>query len=285
MLLFIFSLIFLSQVSAFEWHGHRGARGLYPENTIGGMKEALKYPVTTIEMDLVISADDEVIVSHDPWMNRKLCLAPNGDEIGHDKINLYKMYARNISEYDCGSKYYKKFPHQQKVTTFKPRLKDLLKTLEEEYTGIHYSFEIKSSKKAQKKGFQPHFTQFTELAVQEILKFIPTDRFIIQSFDTRVLSYLRQKYPQIKIVLLRGLPFHTGALLKSLNFTPDYVSPDHRILCRSNVEDLHQRGIKVIPFTVNDKKTFLKMKKMKVDGILTDYPDLIPELISNLPLP
>lgn len=285
MLMAIISLIFCLSLCAprsasghaFEWHGHRGARGLYPENTIHGMREALKYPITTLEMDLVITGDNQVLVSHDPYMNSKFCLTPQGEEISN-KINIFKLSADKISQFDCGSKYYKKFPRQQKVFESKPLLKNLLTTIAEENAQTRYSFEIKSSRKAEEKGFQPPFNVFTDLAIKEILKVLPVERFIIQSFDTRVLSYLRQKYPQIKIVLLRGLPFQPSYLLKSLNFTPDYISPDYRILCKSSVDYFHQHGIKVIPFTINNKKTFQRMKKMDVDGILTDYPDLISDL-------
>lgn len=281
----IFTLIFASTAQAFEWHGHRGARGLYPENSIGGMKEALKFPVTTLEMDLVISKDLEVIVSHDPWMNRSFCLTADGKKLGLKKINLYQMTAEEIARFDCGSKYYKKFPRQQKLFVSKPLLKDLLHETEEEMTRLHkkisYSFEIKSSKKAEKDGFQPEHGRFADLVIEEILKTLPSERFIIQSFDTRVLAYIKTKYPHIRIVLLRGLSFSPKKLLEKLNFTPDYVSPDYRVLCKEHVNFFHQKGIKVVPFTINDKKTFSKVKKMNVDGILTDYPDLI----SNLAIP
>lgn len=284
MLKIIFILLSFSlSTQAFEWHGHRGARGLYPEDTIGAMKEGLKYPITSLEMDVVIAKDNEVMVSHDPWIDHNFCLDPLGRNLETKKINLYQLTTEDIARYDCGSKFYSRFPRQQKLVEHKPMLKDLLSEIEEvlkqqNKTYIKYNIEIKSSAKQEKAGFQPDFMRFTDRAMEEINKIITPDRYIIQSFDMRVLKYLKSKYPQTKLVLLRGLPYLPHRLIKKLGFVPDYFSPDYRVLCKKDVEYFHRLGAKVLPFTVNDKKTFEKMKAMGVDGVLTDYPDLISNL-------
>ena len=76
----IFALIAFPVMATFDWQGHRGARGLMPENTIESMREALRYPVTTLELDVVISKDKKVVVSHEPWMNPVICRHPEGKE-------------------------------------------------------------------------------------------------------------------------------------------------------------------------------------------------------------
>src|SRR5690606_7442726 len=97
-------LVSLSAFAAFDWQGHRGARGLYPENSIGAMHEDLKYPVTTLELDVVVSSDGEVIVSHEPWMSAEICQDAKGKAVKDKAVNLYKLTAAQIATYDCGSK-------------------------------------------------------------------------------------------------------------------------------------------------------------------------------------
>src|SRR5688500_18409587 len=106
-------LLFLLLISchfvlAFDWQGHRGDRGLYTENTIGSMHEALKYAVTTLELDVVISKDHKVVVSHDPWLEPKICVTKK-------PLSIYQLNYDQIMKIDCGSKPHPDFPEQQKV--------------------------------------------------------------------------------------------------------------------------------------------------------------------------
>ena len=168
---FIFILtLFSSFVSManFDWQGHRGARGLYPENTINGMKEASKFPITTFEMDVVISKDKEVIVSHEPWINSEICLDSKGKPVKDHEVNLYHLTYEQIKNYNCGSKLYPKFPQQKKVSEFRPRLSDLILALEP--SKYRYNIEIKSTLEDEKAGFQPEYKEFSDLVVAQIAK-------------------------------------------------------------------------------------------------------------------
>ncbi|MGE3610099.1 MAG: glycerophosphodiester phosphodiesterase family protein [Bacteriovoracaceae bacterium] len=266
---------------SFDWQGHRGARGIYPENTIGAMILALKYPVTTLELDVVISKDQQVVVSHEPWMNPDICKSPTGKEFKERDFNLYQMPYSEIQMFDCGSKNYSRFPEQQKIVVGKPLLSTLLRDVEKmvpKNREITYSIEIKSTEDDEKRHFQPDYKLFSDLVVKEILRTIPVNRFYIQSFDWRVLKYIKLNHPKIKLVALREEPYTPHQVIKDLGFLPEVFSPDFKLLNFKDITTFHELGVKVIPWTVNSVQEMETLINMKVDGIITDYPNLIPSV-------
>lgn len=263
--------------TSFDWQAHRGARGLYPENTIAGMKLALDHPINILEMDVVISQDLQVIVSHEPWMSEEICLDEKGQSLQGKKINLYRLTAAQIKAYDCGSKNHPRFPSQKKVVEHKPLLKDLLKEIEG-LKKTHYSIEIKSTLEEERDGFQPDYKKLSDLVMKEVLSILPLERVMIQSFDWRVLTYLHGLYPQLRLVALRETAYTPQTVLAELGFSPAVFSPDWSMLKASDVAFFHQRKISVIPWTVNSVETMKKMIALGVDGIITDYPNLIASL-------
>jgi glycerophosphoryl diester phosphodiesterase len=282
-------LMLLLCLSAFavDWQGHRGARGLYPENTIGAMEEALKYPVTTLELDVVISKDNQVVVSHEPWMSEEICLNPEGKKVKDKEYNLYKLTYEEIQKFDCGSVPHPRFPHQHKVTVGKPTLEKLLEVTEKRLAELNrqsvtYNIEIKSLPEDEKAGFQPDVKIFSDLVIKRIKSKLPDTKYTIQSFDWRVLQYIHRTYPEVKLVALYEGPAASGEThLKNLGFSPYVFSPFYEDLKKEDVEDFHRRQIKVIPWTVNDVKSMEKMLSFEVDGIITDYPDKISEVGSG----
>jgi len=141
-----------SSPDGFDLQGHRGARGLAPENTIPACRRALDLGVTTLEMDVVISGDGQVVVSHEPWMNHKICSLPSGapvpENVGREH-NLYRMPYAEIEEYDCGRRQHPDFPRQATQPAVKPLLHDVI-AMAEAYVAEHdrppvfYNIEIKS---------------------------------------------------------------------------------------------------------------------------------------------
>lgn len=273
----------LSQAFAVDWQGHRGARGLYPENTIGSMEEALKYPVTTLELDVVVSKDNKVVVSHEPWMNEEICLSPGREQI-EKKYNIYKLNYDEIVKFDCGSLGHKQFPEQKKVSVGKPTLRRLIKATEETLkklnrTGVQYNIEIKSTPSQEKEKLQPDYRQFSDLVIKTAKDELPASRFTIQSFDWRVLKYLHEKYPDVRLVALLEGDVKPDKVISELGFKPEVFSPYYKNLKKKDVETFHKMGIKVIPWTINDVPTMKTFLKMGVDGIITDYPNLISEVL------
>jgi glycerophosphoryl diester phosphodiesterase len=282
-------LILLATVFSFnahsvvDWQGHRGARGLYPENTIGAMEEALKYPVTTLEMDVVVSKDLQVVVSHEPWMNEEICLDPQGKKVKNKEHNLYKMTYEEIQKFDCGSLPHSRFPQQKKINVGKPTIDKLievtevtLKNLNRE--SVQYNIEIKSAPEHEEHGFQPDVAKFSDIVLKAITAKIPVSKFTIQSFDWRVLQYINKIYPDVRLVALKEDDINPEKDLKLLGFKPYVYSPYFKKLEQKDVDGFHNEGIKVIPWTVNDVKSMEGMLGMKVDGIITDYPNLITEV-------
>jgi glycerophosphoryl diester phosphodiesterase len=270
-------LLSFNTFADFDWQSHRGGRGIYPENTINGMKVSVKFPgVTTLELDVVMSKDQQVVVSHEPWMNEEMCLDPKGQTVSGKEVNLYKLTYAQIKEYDCGSKTHPRFPRQQKIKEHKPLLKDLIKELRA--SGKKFNIEIKSTEEDEQSGYQPEYKKFTDLVMNQILEELSPSRFTIQSFDWRVLRYLHEKYPNIEISALRESKYSHQNIVKELGFAPQIFSPDYELLSAADVAYFHKNNIKVIPWTVNSPDMMNKMIAMHVDGIITDYPDLIAEI-------
>lgn len=270
----LFLVIGISSAHAMDWQGHRGARGLYPENTIGAMKVALKYPaVTTLELDVVVSKDNKVIVSHEPWMSEEICLDPNGKKFKGRKHNIYKMTVEEIQKFDCGTLPHKRFPEQQKIKVVKPVLDDLISEIG---THIPFNIEIKSLPEDEKDGFQPDVKTFSDIVISVIQKKLPHDKFTIQSFDWRVLKYIHEKYPEIKLVALMEGKINPEKIIKELGFKPYVFSPYFKDLKKSHVTAFQAMNVKVITWTVNEVKDIKEVLDLGVDGIITDYPNRIP---------
>jgi glycerophosphoryl diester phosphodiesterase len=205
-LAFFISTLIMSKPQApkFDVQGHRGARGLMPENTIPAFVLALDSGVTTLEMDLAITKDKQVIVSHEPWMSAAYCLDPSGKEIKEKderKFNIFKMNYEEVKQWDTGLKGNLKFPEQKKMKTFKPLLADVIVAAENHIKNftkyeVDYNIEIKSEIATDKK-FHPTPAEFSDITYNLIDQYLPWDRVIIQSFDLRVLRYWHKKYPKV----------------------------------------------------------------------------------------
>ena len=160
----------LSQMKTLDIQGHRGSRGLYPENSIPAFKEALELGVHTLEFDVVISKDHKVIVSHEPFMNHEICLLPSGDRIekaDEENHSLIQLNYDEIKNYDCGSQFFEKFPDQVKVETYKPELREVVDLAEKMNPNILYNIEIKRRKDWDNKHHPP-FDQFADLVIDAI---------------------------------------------------------------------------------------------------------------------
>lgn len=262
----------------FDWQGHRGARGEAPENTIPAMLRALQEGVVSLEMDVVISADSQVVVSHEPFLNPEICLGKNGQELSDtSKINLFKLTYAQIESFDCGSKKNPGFPAQNSQRAVKPRLIDLLSACEESSLMMgrdlpFYNIEIKSRPEWDN-SFSPDYKTFTDLVLAVLDKASLGKRLIIQSFDVRVLQYLQENRPDIRLAYL--IP-EDGLSLKEelteLGFVPNIISPHYSLVNAQFLRDLKALNAMVIPWTVNDIEEAQRLKSLGVDGIITDYP-------------
>lgn len=121
----LISILFMScnSETQIDIQGHRGCRGLFPENSLPAFEKAIDLGVTTLELDLAITKDHKVVVSHEPYMNSVICFDPDGNTIDASmerKYNLYQMTHEEIKQFDCGSKVHSNYPNQKKLKTYKP---------------------------------------------------------------------------------------------------------------------------------------------------------------------
>jgi glycerophosphoryl diester phosphodiesterase len=275
----------MSTNTSFDFQAHRGGRGLMPENTIPAMLLAIDNPkVTTLEMDLAITKDNQVVVSHDPILNPVITTQPDGKPITAGELNNYIIYQMNyeqLAKFDVGLKIHPRFPHQKKLAVGIPTLSDLIDGVElkSQTVGkkLGYNIEIKSVDG--KDGIEhPAPEQFVDLVVNTIQLKNITDRTTIQSFDIRPLKVLHQKYPQIQLAYLvegKGT-INVESNIAQLGFTPSIYSPEYIYVTKEIVDYYHARKIKIIPWTVNTQKEMEALMAIGVDGLITDYPNLVP---------
>jgi len=279
--------IFLSSCNTiveydYDLQGHRGCRGLLPENSIPAMLKALELGVTTLEMDVVVTADSVVILSHEPFLSSDICFDIDGNPIHPEEesnFNLYRMKYLDILQYDCGSAVHPRFPEQKHFAIHKPKLRDVISNSEafSRYKGRrlpNYSIEIKSVEGGDE-AFHPTPAKFVEAVLEVAVDFNLKDRLVIQSFDLRVLEYLHSKYPEVRTAYLVEDSKGLTQDLKRLSFRPTIYSPYYPVVEQATINECHSMGIQVIPWTVNDEQIAKHLLSLGVDGIITDYPDRI----------
>ncbi|MCH2085296.1 MAG: glycerophosphodiester phosphodiesterase [Saprospiraceae bacterium] len=268
---------------AFDWQGHRGARGLVPENTISSFIKALEYPsITTLELDVVISKDSQVVVSHEPWMSHQICNKPNGRPVSEDEEGLYNIWEMNysqIKQFDCGSRGNEKFPSQEKVKAYKPLLRDVVYAVDNYCKANgralpNFNIEIKNREEWIMKKTPVTFV-FASILLKEIETLKIQERSCIQSFDRKSLISVKRINPNITTAFLVEAAKGVMTNITTLGYKPEIYSPYYKMVTKNVVDQAHKMGMKVIPWTVNEEASMKALVQMGVDGIITDYPDKI----------
>lgn len=269
----------------FDVQGKAGCRGIMPENTIEGMIKALQLGATTLEMDAVISMDKKVVLSQEPYFNHEISYDPDGKPISfkdEKKHNIYKMNYAEIQRYDVGSKPHPRFPGQQKFKAYKPLLSKVIDSVENyvksfKLTKPDYSIETRMIRKGDDE-FQPDPATYVDLIMAVVKQKKIEKRVIIQSFDIRTLQYLHEKYPKIRTSLLIDEKEDFENNINALGFNPTIYSPYSVLVGKTLVDKCHALGIKIIPWTVNSTKDISYMMNLGVDGIITDFPNVMGQL-------
>lgn len=262
---------------------HRGGAGLMPENTIEAMKHALDMGVNTLELDLQISKDGQVVVSHDPYFHHRYAIRPDGSYVQKEdaKEYIYTMPYSEVAKYDVGSRPSEVWPEKACVRTVKPLAEDLIDfvenyTKENGLSPVRYNIEIKS-KDADGEGiYWPTYDRF----VTECCKFLHSkqldDRLVVQSFDVRALNYMHEKYPEfILSYLVDAKVPDFDTYMAKLKFTPQWLSPHHSITDEALVQKCRERGMKIVPWTVDEPEDIKRILDLKVDAIISNYPDRV----------
>jgi glycerophosphoryl diester phosphodiesterase len=270
-----------------DLQGHRGARGHAPENTLPGFERALAIGVTTLELDVGVTRDGVVVIHHDRGLNPDIARGPDGQWLSLPGPLLKDVTFSELQRYDVGrikpgSEYAERFPHQKPIDgTRIPRLSDLFEKTKTE--AVRFNIETKIAADAPHETLPPE--PFARALIAEVRKAGVAARTTIQSFDWRTLKVIEQEAPEIATAYLTG----------SKNSEPESVhgaggrlwSPDFRTLTPQKVARARKLGLKLIPWTVNERADIARMLDLKVDGIISDYPDRVRELMRErgLPLP
>lgn len=277
-----------SSSAIFDFEAHRGGRGLMPENTIPAMRNAVDMPkVRTLEMDVHITKDGKVVVSHDPYFNANITTTPDGKFITAQegqKLILYQMNYDDIRKYDVGMKPYPDFARQKKIPAGKPLLSDLVDAAEGEAKAkgrsIYYNIEIKS-KKTTDNTHHPVPEVFVEKLLAVLTQKNILGRTVIQSFDVRPLQVLHEKYPSVKTSFLvdKDGGSKVNEQLEKLGFTPTVYSPVYTVVNKEVVDACHRQNMLIVPWTVNTKEEIQRLVDLGIDGVISDYPDLFENIV------
>lgn len=295
-LTFVSSLILLLSSCAqntpmknIDIQGHRGCRGLMPENTIPAFIEAVSIGVHTLELDVCISKDSQVVVSHEPWLSAEICTLANQEitEENQMDFNLFSMNYSEIKKADCGSKKHPRFPSQKSIITHKPLLSEVIEEVNAycRFNNIEmpaFNIELKMNPDGDD-IYHPKPEVFANLVLDVLNEYGIEKSSTIQSFDFRVLKYLHIHRPDIQIAALVENVKGIDANLENLGFTPHIYSPYFKLIDAADVRKLNKMGILVIPWTVNSSDDIEYTLSLGVDGIISDFPDRVFEVLQEVP--
>ncbi|WP_316796302.1 glycerophosphodiester phosphodiesterase family protein [Pedobacter agri] len=279
------SVGFTQQVKfpAFSAEAHRGGRGLYPENTIMAMLKTMKIDgITTLEMDTHITKDGNVVVTHDDYLSPAFMLTPDGKEIPKGDAKKYVIFGMNYDElrkFDLGTKPHELFPQQQKSKEYIPLLADLIDSVQldiKKNKRKQFFYNIETKCNPNEDGItNPVPETFVKLLMDVIEKKKITPYVVIQSFDKRTIQIINKKYPEVKTSFLVANKKSYEENIADLGYKPFILSPVWQMVTEEMVTKAHNDGVKIIPWTANTAEDIKKLKALKVDGIISDYPDVL----------
>jgi glycerophosphoryl diester phosphodiesterase len=313
-----FLVLFIGVLSGcaatFDLQGHRGARGLAPENTLPAFARALEIGVTTLELDTAVTRDGVVVVSHDSLLNPDLTRGADGAWITRKGPAILDMTYEALTRYDVGrlrpdTPYAKRYPHQAQVDgTRIPRLAEVF-ALAERAGNRHVRFNIETKLSPHAPGETLAPEPFARAVIAEIRKAKMAARSSLQSFDWRTLQVAQKEAPEIPTVYLTAQqrfmdnvctgpaagkptvapadcepsPWTAGFRLRDHGSVPKMVhaaggrvwSPYFNDVDAAGLAQAHALGLKVVVWTVNEPAQIAQMLDLGVDGIISDRPDLV----------
>jgi glycerophosphoryl diester phosphodiesterase len=304
-----------AHAAAFDLQGHRGARGLAPENTLPAFARALSIGVTTLEMDAGLTEDGVVVVAHDRRLNPDVARGPDGRWLAGRTPAIHELTFRELQRYDVGrikpgSDYSRRFPDQRRQDKVRiPSLEEVFELTRHARNGeVRFNVETKISPEAPEDTAPPEV--FARALVKVVRENGMASRVTIQSFDWRTLAIVQKEAPEIATSFLSSQqqaldniqaghredsPWTAGVRFRDHGSVPKMVeaaggkiwSPNYVGLTEPLVKEAKSLGLAVLPWTVNDRAEMERLIDWGVDGIITDYPDRLREVMAgkDLPLP
>ena len=297
--LWAFMIMTLSTAFAFDLQGHRGARGLAPENTLPAFAKALSIGVTTLELDTAISKDGIVIVTHNPTLKSSLVRDANGkwlnDEPLISSMTFEQLKKFDVGAYRPGSREASRFPQQTGMDNVAmPSLAELF-DLVKKSGNDKVRFNIETKINPTKPDDTVDAETFAKALVATIEKANMSERSAIQSFDWRTLQVVQSIAPKIQTVYLSAQQRWMDTIASNGEWTAGFKAANHGNsvpkmvkaaggdvwspffgdLSADSVSEAQSLELQVIPWTVNDAAAMEMLIDLGVDGIITDYPDIL----------
>lgn len=291
----------------FDIQAHRGGRGLAPENTLPAFTKAMSLGVTTLELDVGVSADDQLVIAHDPRINPNLSRDSNGQYLISMGPSLRSLSYAEIQQYDVGrlkpgTSYAAQYPAQESFDgTVMPRLVDLFAMVKARGDRrVRFNIETKLRPDRPEETADPE--TFVRLLLNAITQFELEGRVSIQSFDWRTLKLVQALAPAISTVYLSvqlasfnnivnpaGPSWTVDQSLESAGSVPKMVkqaggsvwSPYYLDLTPDTLREAKVLGLKVVPWTINDPNEMRRLHAMGLDGMITDRPDILIKLLKE----
>lgn len=258
-------------------HGHRGSRGTHPENTLPAFQEAVASTAEVLELDLHMTKDNALVLSHDAFITDHLCQRKNGQRVTKP-IRIRELTLKEIKEFDCGSIQNPRFPEQKQIpgTQFNT-LDELMEWVMKNAPTVELNIETKMDEVDPKKNPDPAF--FVKRIVETLSRYDYIDRSILQSFDFRTLEAAKPLTGKLR----RAALFETDKKFchKAVEMNAHFASPSYDLLTEDEVEYCHEHGVQVAPWTVNDEAAWGQVIDLGVDAIITDYPRKLVSYLSE----
>ena len=250
-------------------HGHRGARGLRPENTLPAFELAIAAGVDVLELDMAVTKDNVIVVSHDPVLEAPTCKGPQ------PKAVIRELTLAQVRQWDCGATPNPAFPLQQAVPgTRMPTLEEVFELAPRG----SFQFNIETKSFPGHPELTPSPDEFAKLVLPQIRRRRLASRVILQSFDFRTLHAMKRLAPEIRLsALYEGAPRDFTEIAKEAG--AGIVSPEYHLVTAAQVQAAHRAGVQVVPWTANTPQDWGRLAAAGVDAIITDDP---PALIAYL---
>ena len=243
-------------------HGHRGARAVYPENTLAAFLYAIESGADALELDVLVTRDDTLVVVHDPHINPQICQGPRPGAA------IRELTLAELRAYDCGSLRNPAFPSQQTIPgTRIPTLDEVLSLS----SRGDFQFDMEAKSFPDRPELTPDPVAFARMLHAAIERHGLEKRVVAQSFDFRVLHAMKRIAPEIRLAALwvgESRPFVEIAAAAGA----DIVSPQHTLVTAEQVNQAHAANLEVIPWTANTPEDWHRLIAVSVDGIITDDP-------------
>ena len=244
-------------------HGHRGARGRMPENTLPAFEYAIQQGVDALEMDMAVTKDNVIVISHDPILETPVCSGPRNGVV------IHQLTLAEVRQWDCGAVQNPNFHTQKAIPgTRMPTLDDVFQLA----TRGTFDYNIETKSFPERPEYTPPPEEFSRMVFAKVRQYKLEKRVILQSFDFRTLVAMRKLAPEIRLSALTEIDPRAFTTIAKEAGHAEIVSPYYKLVTADKVAAAHGAGIQVVPWTVNDPAEWDRLIDAKVDAIISDDP-------------